>query len=71
MEHIFGWSKSAQHAYFRWFLRIFAHETKSPLADEIKWPTEEDRDVMKDQLRAAGINEAMLAVVTWVDGVKQ
>eukprot|EP00617_Octactis_speculum_P017052 CAMPEP_0185756788 /NCGR_PEP_ID=MMETSP1174-20130828/15196_1 /TAXON_ID=35687 /ORGANISM="Dictyocha speculum, Strain CCMP1381" /LENGTH=347 /DNA_ID=CAMNT_0028435907 /DNA_START=42 /DNA_END=1085 /DNA_ORIENTATION=+ len=71
MQHVFGWAGAATHASFRWFLRIFAHETDSPLADEIKWPTPEERDAQKAQLRAARVNEALLDIIGWVDGVKQ
>ena len=71
MEHIFGWSHSAGDASWRWLVRILAHETDSPLADEIQWPTESERDQQRALLASLGINDVFLSVVAWVDGVKQ
>ena len=71
MEVHFGWSHSSAEASWRWLLRIFSHETESPLAREIIWPSVEERDAQVAMLIAAGINSAFLPVVAWVDGVKQ
>lgn len=71
MEVHFGWSHSSAEASWRWLLRILSHETDSPLAQEIVWPSVEERDAQVAMLIAAGINSAFLPVVAWVDGVKQ
>ncbi len=71
MEVHFGWSHSAGDASWRWLLRIFSHETDSPLESEIAWPSPAERDADKIILAAAGINAVFLSVVAWVDGVKQ
>lgn len=71
METVFGWSHSSHDASFQHLLRILAHETDSPLADEISWPTESERSAQRRMLELAGINAVYLAVVGWVDGVKQ
>ena len=71
MEVHFGWAHSAGDASWRWLLRILSHETNSPLASEIQWPTEAERDAQKEILRAIGINSVFLSVIAWVDGVKQ
>mmetsp|Transcript_40204 Transcript_40204/g.90229 ORF Transcript_40204/g.90229 Transcript_40204/m.90229 type:complete len:87 (-) Transcript_40204:219-479(-) len=41
------------------------------LADEIEWPTETERDLQRALLASLGIDDVYLAVVAWVDGVKQ
>jgi len=71
METIFGWAHSAADSSFRHLLRIFAHNTTSPLVDEITWPSDNERQRHRDLLRAAGIPESFLVVVGFVDGVKQ
>ena len=68
---IFGWSSSSGDASWRWLVRILAHETNSPLADEIQWPDAKERAAQRELLAKIGINEVYLAVVAWVDGVKQ
>ena len=62
---------AAGDASWRWLLRILSHETDSPLASEIAWPSRAERDAHKIILLAAGINSVFLSVVSWVDGVKQ
>ena len=71
MEVHFGWSHAAGDASWRWLLRILSHETDSPLAPEISWPTISLRDAQRAMLAAAGVNSAFHSVVAWVDGVKQ
>ena len=41
------------------------------LAEEIEWPTETERDLQRALLASRGIGDVYLAVVAWVDVVKQ
>eukprot|EP00614_Pseudopedinella_elastica_P020072 CAMPEP_0172646722 /NCGR_PEP_ID=MMETSP1068-20121228/240386_1 /TAXON_ID=35684 /ORGANISM="Pseudopedinella elastica, Strain CCMP716" /LENGTH=84 /DNA_ID=CAMNT_0013460987 /DNA_START=54 /DNA_END=308 /DNA_ORIENTATION=+ len=49
----------------------FSRSWLAALADEIEWPTETERDLQRSLLASLGIGDVYLAVVAWVDGVKQ